>query len=53
LKSELSDIPGGPVTLTIGVLTLVAQTHDTRHITWEHVLDIPLGAPAQVPTPGP
>ncbi|WP_382033480.1 2'-5' RNA ligase family protein [Streptomyces aurantiacus] len=44
MKVLLSDHPGEPVTLRAQKLSLVAQWHDRRHITWEHLADVPLSA---------
>ncbi|MFB7630434.1 2'-5' RNA ligase family protein [Streptomyces sp. NPDC056149] len=43
MKVWLSD--HGPDVLTIKVdkISLVAQRHDRREITWDHILDVPLG----------
>ncbi|MBW1597255.1 2'-5' RNA ligase family protein [Streptomyces sp. JJ38] len=43
LKVALSDLPGEPVTLPVTSISLVAQSHDNRHITWEHLATVPLG----------
>lgn len=44
LKVWMSDSDLEPVTFPVPRIHLVAQQHDRRHITWEHVLEIPLGA---------
>ncbi|MFK0047502.1 hypothetical protein ACIQU4_26030 [Streptomyces sp. NPDC090741] len=43
MKALLSDLPVGPVTLPVTRLSLVAQSHDARHITWTHLGDAVLG----------
>ncbi|MGD3109490.1 2'-5' RNA ligase family protein [Streptomyces sp. YGL11-2] len=43
MKVWLSDNGPGPVTIKVGKISLVAQRHDRREITWDHILDIPLG----------
>ncbi|NXY95811.1 hypothetical protein HYE82_15705 [Streptomyces sp. BR123] len=43
IKVALSDVQDGPVTLTVDRMALVAQSHDGRHITWEHLADVSLG----------
>jgi 2'-5' RNA ligase len=43
LKMWLSDHGPEPVTLRAEKLSLVAQWHDGRHITWDHIADVPLG----------
>lgn len=43
MKALLSDLPVGPVTLPVTRLSLVAQSHDGRHITWTHLGDAVLG----------
>lgn len=42
MKIWLSDNGPGPVTLRLEKLSLVAQWHDHRTITWEHIADVPL-----------
>lgn len=49
MKAWLSDHPGGPVVLRATHLSLVAQRHDRRHITWNPVAVVPLALDA-VPT---
>jgi 2'-5' RNA ligase len=39
--SDQDDIEA--VTLPVGHISLVAQSHDLRAITWKHILDVPLG----------
>ncbi|MEU5053561.1 2'-5' RNA ligase family protein [Streptomyces sp. NPDC021096] len=46
LKAALSDHRGEPVTLRADRLSLVAQRHDRRHITWTPIAEVPLQAPA-------
>ncbi|MFC6136499.1 MULTISPECIES: 2'-5' RNA ligase family protein [Streptomyces] len=43
MKVLLSDHPGGPVTLPVDRISLVAQRHDARFITWTHIADVRLG----------
>ncbi|MFJ2202400.1 2'-5' RNA ligase family protein [Streptomyces violaceusniger] len=43
LKVLLSDLPGGPVTVPVTALTLVAQWHDRREIRWDVLAEVPLG----------
>ncbi|MEU4507584.1 2'-5' RNA ligase family protein [Streptomyces sp. NPDC024089] len=43
MKVLLSDHPGQPVVLRADRITLVAQSHDLQHITWEHLADVTLG----------
>ncbi|WP_128381302.1 hypothetical protein [Streptomyces cavernae] len=42
MKAWLSDHPGGPVVLRATHLSLVAQRHDRRHITWDPIAVVPL-----------
>ncbi|MFH9426287.1 2'-5' RNA ligase family protein [Streptomyces sp. NPDC017529] len=42
MKSLLSDHPGEPVVLRAEKISLVAQSHDRRHITWQHIADASL-----------
>ncbi|MFE4212250.1 2'-5' RNA ligase family protein [Streptomyces sp. NPDC056844] len=42
LKVALSDSPGRAVTLPVTSISLVAQSHDNRFITWEHLATVPL-----------
>ncbi|MEU9189452.1 2'-5' RNA ligase family protein [Streptomyces sp. NPDC048484] len=49
MKAWLSDHPGGPVVLRATHLSLVAQRHDRRHITWSPIAVVPL-TPAAVLT---
>lgn len=55
MKVLMSDHPGEPVVLRAERISLVAQVHDRRHITWEHIADVPLGAgdPPSQDTPAP
>lgn len=46
LKRDLSDHPGESVTLRATHLSLVAQVHDRRHITWTPIATVPLAGPA-------
>jgi hypothetical protein len=41
-KVMLSDHPGEPPAPRAEKLSPVAQVHDRRHITWEHLADVPL-----------
>ncbi|MEU4506789.1 hypothetical protein [Streptomyces sp. NPDC024089] len=43
LKVTLSDLPGGPVTVPVTALTLVAEWHDRREITWDVLAEVRLG----------
>ncbi|MFD4764278.1 2'-5' RNA ligase family protein [Streptomyces sp. NPDC058439] len=43
MKVLLSDHQGGPVVLRADTISLVAQSHDRQHITWEHLADVRLG----------
>ncbi|MEY9938674.1 2'-5' RNA ligase family protein [Streptacidiphilus sp. MAP5-3] len=43
MKAWLSDCPTQPVTFTAENISLVAQSHDGREITWRHVASVPLG----------
>ncbi|MFD8851855.1 2'-5' RNA ligase family protein [Streptomyces sp. NPDC059604] len=43
MKILLSDHPGEPVVLRATTISLVAQRHDRRHITWDHITDVTLG----------
>ncbi|MFE7614363.1 2'-5' RNA ligase family protein [Streptomyces sp. NPDC057496] len=43
LKVVLSDLPGGPVTVPVAALTLVAEWHDRREIMWDVLAEVPLG----------
>lgn len=43
LKAALSDLPGEPVILPVATLTLVAEWHDHREITWDVLAEVPLG----------
>ena len=40
----LSDNGPGPFTFPVTTVSLVEQSHDGRHITWDKVLAVPLGA---------
>lgn len=42
LKVALSDLPGGPVTLPVTTLSLVAEWHDRREIRWDVLAEVPL-----------
>ncbi len=42
LKAALSDVPGEPVVLRADRLSLVAQRHDRRHITWTPIAEVAL-----------
>ncbi|WP_181785316.1 2'-5' RNA ligase family protein [Streptomyces phytophilus] len=42
-KVVLSDLPGDPVALRLDTLTLVAQSHDRRYITWRELASVKLG----------
>lgn len=44
MKAMLSDLPGEPVTIRAARLSLVAQSHDRRHITWRLLEEVPLGS---------
>lgn len=46
LKVTLSDLPGDPVTVPVTTLTLVAEWHDRREITWDVLAEVPLGGRA-------
>ncbi|EYT77949.1 hypothetical protein CF54_40075 [Streptomyces sp. Tu 6176] len=43
LKVLLSDLPGGPVTVPVTTLTLVAEWHDRSEIMWDVLAEVPLG----------
>ncbi|MFE6496284.1 hypothetical protein [Streptomyces sp. NPDC057748] len=43
LKVTLSELPGDPVTVPVTTLTLVAEWHDRREITWDVLAEVPLG----------
>ncbi|MFE5669103.1 2'-5' RNA ligase family protein [Streptomyces niveus] len=43
MKSELSDINAGEVTLEFPTLSLVSQRHNHKRITWELLATVPLG----------
>jgi 2'-5' RNA ligase len=44
LKVKLSDAgDAGNVTFTVEKISLVAQKHDGKFITWRHTVDVPLG----------
>ncbi|OII62117.1 hypothetical protein BJP40_03665 [Streptomyces sp. CC53] len=43
LKVLLSDLPGTPVTVPVTTLTLVAEWHDCREITWDVLAEVRLG----------
>ncbi|MFE1949992.1 2'-5' RNA ligase family protein [Streptomyces sp. NPDC059524] len=43
MKVLLSDVDAGPVPMRVIRISLVAQSHDRRHITWDHIADVPLG----------
>lgn len=45
MNIRLSDLPGEPVQLRAERLSLVAQSHDRQHITWERLADIELSGP--------
>jgi hypothetical protein len=42
VKALLSDHPGQPVVLRADSISLVAQSHDRQHITWEHLANVRL-----------
>ncbi|MFZ3491872.1 2'-5' RNA ligase family protein [Streptomyces sp. 5.8] len=43
MKVLLSDHSKGPVPLRVDRISLVAQSHDTRVISWRHLADVSLG----------
>ncbi|MGW3954041.1 2'-5' RNA ligase family protein [Streptomyces sp. NPDC004752] len=43
LKVLLSDLEGGPVTVPVSVLSLVAEWHDRQEIRWDVLAEVPLG----------
>ncbi|MGW2180670.1 hypothetical protein ACWCXX_21725 [Streptomyces sp. NPDC001732] len=43
LKVVLSDLPGGPVTVPVTALTLVAEWHTRHEIMWDVLAEVPLG----------
>ncbi|MEU1813540.1 2'-5' RNA ligase family protein [Micromonospora aurantiaca (nom. illeg.)] len=43
MKVWLSDHDIAPVTILVEHISLVAQSHNGRRITWHHILDVPLG----------
>lgn len=43
LKVALSDLHGDPVTVLVENITLVAEWHDRREITWDVLATVPLG----------
>jgi 2'-5' RNA ligase len=45
LGAWLSDCAAEPITFPVTRISLVAQSHDLRYITWRHILDVDL-APA-------
>jgi hypothetical protein len=46
MKAWLSDHTVGPATLRATHLSLVAQSHDRRHITWRTIAVVPLALAA-------
>jgi 2'-5' RNA ligase len=47
MKLWLSDCDAGPVSFPVTQVSLVAQSHDLRYITWRHILDVELGGPVE------
>ncbi|MFD7667746.1 2'-5' RNA ligase family protein [Streptomyces sp. NPDC059788] len=43
MKRLMSDHPGEPVVVRAEKISLVAQSHDRRHITWQHIANASLG----------
>ena len=48
LRAWLAGRDLAPVSLSVAAVSLVAQWHDMRFITWRHVVDIPVGGRSSV-----
>jgi 2'-5' RNA ligase len=46
MRAWLTDHDIPPATVPVSRISLVAQSHNGQRITWNHILDIPLTAPA-------